>query len=393
MFRGNVNPVSSGPGSGLSSSLSSIILSCSIESTFARYCASQLSCVANWILNEMSAPGIVTSIDLKSGKMIHERHRQFVRQYLREKGLQGDVCLLQNRKEQSRLDDWKEFQFREYRKADGFIREMERAGEDLKVSESRLQAAIDAGRPADKIEWIKGQGVAIHKARRGTAELELKRHAVFLKWMDEQLPIIASDIRSEIGDNLQLSSISTHLGKRKRSTEDAMDRTAGQRKISKSHHVTDSRRKGELEKGPGSTVSPAINTDSQSSKLVDLLQHHIPDHQLRRSKRIANSRREETIPSLAAALRPGGSSTVKDGQTIEKRVAAPSDSRRQVSNASRATPRASHPPRPRNRTSGCLQKPFRLRKHDPKTERACDNIGLRRSRRILEKREKRPSSA
>lgn len=61
-----------------------------------------------------------------------ENYGQFVRDYRRNKGLQDDVCLHQNRKEQSRLDDWKEFQFREYRKADGFIREIEHAEEELK---------------------------------------------------------------------------------------------------------------------------------------------------------------------------------------------------------------------------------------------------------------------
>ena len=320
---------------------------------------------------------------------------QYVREYRRDKGLECDIRLLQNRKEQSRLDDWKEFQFREYGKADGFIGDMERAVEDKKRSESRLQAAIDKGQPADEIEWMKQQGVVIHEARRGTAERELKRHAVFLKWIDEQLPIIASEcapsgINSEIGDDRQLSSVSTHLGKRKRAKEDTMDRTASQWKISKPHDVTVRRRKGELEKRPGSPVAPAINTDSQTSKLVDQPQHHIPDRQLRRSERIANSGREETIPSLVAtAFRPRGYSTVKNGNTAEKRVDAPSDFQRQASNASRATRRASQPPGPRNRTSGR----FRLRERDPMTERSCDNTGLRRSRRVLEKREKLLSSA
>ena len=263
--------------------------------------------------------------------------------------------MLQNRKEQSRLDDWKEFQFREYRKADGFIGDIERAAKELKTSQKGLQAAIAAGRPVDRIKWIKEQGVAYDKAQRGTAERELKRHAVFLKWIDEQLPIIASEcqssgIRSESRDDHQSDSVSTHLGKRKRSTEDATDRTAGHRKLTKSRHVTDGRRKGEVDNTPESAASLTINTDSRDLELVDLPQHSVHGSQPQRSKRIATSRTEAKVPNLAAtSVLPRGSYAVKDGQPIEKRVAATSDNHpSKVSKPSRKR----HSPKPANSSGG-----------------------------------------
>lgn len=107
--------------------------------------------------------------------------------------MEGDICLLQDRKEQSRLEDWKEFQYWEYRKADGLVEEMDHYAEGVKRQEKRLQAAIDAGRPADEIKMIREDTLAIMKGRRGGAEIELERRNVLLKWIDEQLPIIASE--------------------------------------------------------------------------------------------------------------------------------------------------------------------------------------------------------
>ncbi|KAH9827205.1 hypothetical protein Tdes44962_MAKER03015 [Teratosphaeria destructans] len=57
---------------------------------------------------------------------------------------------------------------------------MERAAEDKNISESELQAAIDEGRPADEVEWLREAGVAHDEARRGTAKIELQRQAVLL---------------------------------------------------------------------------------------------------------------------------------------------------------------------------------------------------------------------
>ena len=189
-----------------------------------------------------------------------EKFVQNVRDYCREKGIEGDICLLQNWKEQSRLDDWKEFQYWEYKKADGLVKKMEQAAEAKKACENRLQAAIDEGQAADRIEWINEQGVAAYEARRGTAESQLQREAVLLKWIDEQLPIIASECRtlgicSETQDVRQSSLISTNLGKRERSVEEPA-------------YVKDSSRKVEFADSASVALSPAINTNSRTTKAL-----------------------------------------------------------------------------------------------------------------------------
>ena len=108
--------------------------------------------------------------------------------------------------------------------------------------------------------------------------------------------------------------------------EDTTDRTDSYRKLSKSCHVTGSRRKVELDNAPNSAVSPNMNTDSRGSTLVEAPRHSNTGSKLRRSERIAKSRREATVPNLAAtSVRPRGSYAVKDGQPIEKRMAAPSE--------------------------------------------------------------------
>lgn len=209
---------------------------------------------------------------------------------------------------------------------------MENAAKNKRALEGRLQAAIAAGKSADEVQSIKEQGIVIHEARRGPAEIELKRQNIFLKWIDKQLPIIAfefrpSGIRSEIRDDHKPSLVSTHLGKRKRSTKETTDRAASHWKLPKSSHAKDSCRKVEVDNTPDSAVSLVINTDSRDSTVVDQPQRSVHGSHLPKGKRIANSRREAAVPNLAAtSLRAGGSLAVPNDQPIEKRVAALLDS-------------------------------------------------------------------
>ena len=185
---------------------------------------------------------------------------QEVREYRQQKGLAGDICLLQDRKEQSRLEDWAEFQHWEYRKADRFVKEMERYAEEVKDEETRLQVAIDEGRPPDKIEWIRQHVIPITKARRGTAKRELERQNVLLKWIDEQLHSIASEcqtsaISTNVPNDCQSVSKGTSLGKRKRSTDQI-------------GHVKDSRRRVEFAEPCDTELPPVRNADIRGSRFA-----------------------------------------------------------------------------------------------------------------------------
>ena len=197
-----------------------------------------------------------------------ERFVQEVREYRRKKGLEGDIYLLQDRKEQSRLEDWVEFQYWEYKKADRLVKERERYAEGVKRQEVRLQEAIDAGQSVEKIEMIREHSLALMEGGRGGAEISLERQNILLKWIDEQLPIIASEcqtsvISTHLPNDCQSTSIGTSLGKRKRS-------------IDQTGHVKDSRRRVEFAE-PCDTESPPVkHADVRSSKPADIPESEAP---------------------------------------------------------------------------------------------------------------------
>ena len=213
-----------------------------------------------------------------------ERFVQEVKEYRLKKGLEGDIGLLQDREEQSRLQDWVEFQYWEYKKADRLVKERERYAEGVKRQEKRLQAAIDASRPADEIKMIREHSLALQEGARGGAEIELARQNVLLKWIDEQLPIIASEsqtsaISAHLSNECQSTSISTNLGKRKRSVNDA-------------GHVKDSRRRVEFAEPCDTELSPVKNADDRGSRLAGLAKTQAPRTPNTRHRRHRNTHLE-----------------------------------------------------------------------------------------------------
>jgi hypothetical protein len=132
---------------------------------------------------------------------------------------------------------------------------MDRYAEEVKDEEKELQVAIDECWPVEKIRWIREHTLAITKGRRGGAEIDLQRQNVLLKWIDEQLPIIASECqRSVIGtqatNDCRSASISTNLGKRKRSS----DQTC---------HVKNSRRRVQFTEPSNTKSLPVENADAR----------------------------------------------------------------------------------------------------------------------------------
>jgi hypothetical protein len=206
---------------------------------------------------------------------------QEVREYRRKKGLEGDICLLQDRKEQSRLQDWIEFQYWEYKKADRFVKQMEHYAEEVKGQEKRLQAAIDAELPAEKIAMIRDDTLAIMKGRRGGAEIHLQRQNVLLKWIDEQLPIIASECQAsalsmQATNDCRSASTSTNLGKRKRSADESC-------------HVKDSRRRVEFAEPCDTESLPVKNADARGSRPAGRTKSQAPQPPNTRHRRHTNA--------------------------------------------------------------------------------------------------------
>lgn len=109
------------------------------------------------------------------------------------------------------------------------------------------------------------------KARRGGAEIGLERQNVLLKWIDEQLPIIASECRT--------SAISTNLGERKRSVNDT-------------GHVGDSRRRVEFAEPCNTELFPVKNVDDRGSRLAGLPKTQAPRTPNTRHRRHRNTHLE-----------------------------------------------------------------------------------------------------
>jgi len=149
-----------------------------------------------------------------------------IHHYRQKRGFKGRISMLQDRTKQSRLADWQEFQYLEHRRADRLRRSLELAEKRLKRYEEELQVMIAQGRPESEIEWMKNETVAWGKGRRGTVRRDLERHAVLLKWIDEQIPLIASESTASCSQLVALDHEScppsTHSRKRKQPSEDTV---------------------------------------------------------------------------------------------------------------------------------------------------------------------------
>ena len=122
------------------------------------------------------------------------------------------------------------------------------------------------------------------KGGRGTAKTELERQNVLLKWIDEQLPIIASEcqmptISTHVPNDCQSASKGTSLGKRKRST----DQTG---------HIKDSRRRVEFAEPCDTELPPIKHANVRSSNPADLPESEAPRAPNNRHQRHRNTHLE-----------------------------------------------------------------------------------------------------
>ncbi|CAK3830261.1 Hypothetical predicted protein [Lecanosticta acicola] len=147
--------------------------------------------------------------------------------YRQQKGFEGQIDLLLDRKQQSQQQDWAEFQYWEHKKADRLVQRRELDADGIERQEKTLQIAINAGEPAEKIEAIRNH-LEILRGRHSGAERDLQRQTVLLNWIDGQLPMIASECQGSLSvtnstKDYHSPSNSASSGKRKRSTEQTGD--------------------------------------------------------------------------------------------------------------------------------------------------------------------------
>lgn len=343
------------------------------------------------------------------------KYAQYVRDYRCEKGLEGDVELHQDRKKQSRLDDWKEYQFYQLRTADRITRDMRYAEAELELARKRLHAAVEAGQSAQSIDWIKEWGVAYWQGRRGGAGMDLEEHNVLLKWIDQQLPTIASECGSlsqgskpfhrsdstearTVSEGPQLGSeaaehsshqpdpVRTSM-KRKRSMEESALCPSIPPKVKRSNAATNVCEGMKFSNITSAPVSPDIHADNRDrdhSAAPQQQNHAAPP---RRSQRIAKLRKEAPALPSASLLQ------VQKVSLRKNRCAARPSTKRSPLRVAKATDR-SLLARDLRKRRGERGRPISLAfELDLKSKTLPSDVDLRRSKRIQERCRKDLTSA
>ncbi|QSS50359.1 hypothetical protein I7I53_11020 [Histoplasma capsulatum var. duboisii H88] len=119
---------------------------------------------------------------------IFAQYQRNVIEYRQKENIKGDIHLLFDAAKQTKVDEWKEYQFCEHRKI-GQMRIKAEQGRQRREQERKEWEAvngkgrnIDPTEPSD-IAWI----------YRTAAETELSEVTVFLDWIEQQLPKIAQE--------------------------------------------------------------------------------------------------------------------------------------------------------------------------------------------------------
>jgi hypothetical protein len=110
------------------------------------------------------------------------QYQRDVENYRRNEHIPGDIQLVFDAKQQTKLDEWKEYHYFEHQR---LVRMREKA------EEARLE------RERAKKKWEQGEGDPKMPAWlydvRMLAESELDKHMVLLKWIEEQIPKVAQE--------------------------------------------------------------------------------------------------------------------------------------------------------------------------------------------------------
>lgn len=84
-------------------------------------------------------------------------------------------------------------------------------------------AAVHVARCTERIRWIHEQGVNAYGARRGRTELEMRRHAILLRWVAEQLSIVVSETASSSSASTSEDTLKTGLATTWRGKDQTLD--------------------------------------------------------------------------------------------------------------------------------------------------------------------------
>lgn len=164
-----------------------------------------------------------------------------------EHGVQGDVHLQPDSKQQNRLQNWIEFQDYHFRKHEKFNREI--ADLQKELEEEPHDASI-----------IRGRIASIERLR--------KMHDILLQWNEQQrtamdaqqLPLIGED---DDGNSLKTGQRPSDVGRRKRQPE--AHSVLGKARVSKAKHQRRGRRSQHEVQGPAPAVEHAKHPQTEIS--------------------------------------------------------------------------------------------------------------------------------
>ncbi|QSS61160.1 hypothetical protein I7I51_03332 [Histoplasma capsulatum] len=119
---------------------------------------------------------------------IFDQYQRDVREYRRNEGIEGDIHLHFDPKQQTKVDEWKEYHYFQHRKLAGMRPRAEEARQRREKERREWEAVNGTGKKIDRSEpagiaWI----------YRDKVEADLDDFMVLLNWIEQQLPEIARE--------------------------------------------------------------------------------------------------------------------------------------------------------------------------------------------------------
>lgn len=115
-------------------------------------------------------------------------YQERVKAYRKSKGIEGNVCLQLQLQQQTQLDDWKEYHTYQHKKLRYIEWDLKRAQTRMAASKQMLEEAA-----SDGAGQLAEENLSISQAQLSSANNKLEEWISLLKWIEEQLQIIASE--------------------------------------------------------------------------------------------------------------------------------------------------------------------------------------------------------
>ncbi|PGH36440.1 hypothetical protein GX50_00776 [[Emmonsia] crescens] len=122
---------------------------------------------------------------------IFTQYQQDVRNHRQNEGIEGDIQLLFDAKEQTKVDEWKEYHYFQHRNLPQMRAEAEE-GRQMREQQKLEWETVNGS--SKTIDLNEPPGPALGWVYRTIAESDLARFMVLLNWIEEELPKIAQEV-------------------------------------------------------------------------------------------------------------------------------------------------------------------------------------------------------